>query len=322
MDGMNGTNGMNGMNGMNQSTNPYEQANREYQNRTAQPPQKKKNKIPGMVLLILGAVFLLIGIAIVFVGGNTDMLESENPIDIFQATETDQYVFTAVQYMTDPVAYYEAMENMQFYIVCDSDWYPCVICLHTDELEAFQPYIDWLYSESYDNEPEEMWITGYAQPFDAELAELVIEGFVDNFGDGIVDETNFTEWFGEYYLQVGQKNSAFGLSNVGIFILLLAVVLLVIGGALLYEKPAYMSSAYANGPVIQENNIGLGILGALLGALVGGLAWTIVGVLGFVSGWIGALIVFCAFRGYAILSHREDRAGLIISIIFWRATSG
>ena len=293
--------------------NPYEQAAMESRRAATQPP-KKKNKLPGMILLIAGVIFLLAGITAVAIGGNGSRLETEEPVDIYLAAEPDEYAYTSIQYMTEYVACYEAMENMQFYIVCDSEWNCTVVCLHADELAAYQPYIDWLYSDSYENQPEEMVVTGYSQPFDRELIELVIEGFAYDFGEGIVDESNFYDWFGEYYLQVGQKNNAYGIANIGFLLLIVSVIVLVIGGAMLYEKP--VAAENVNGPVIPDSRAGLGILGAFLGALLGGLAWALIGALGYVSGWIGILIVFLSYMGYGILAHKKDKIGLAVSIVF------
>ena len=300
--------------------NPYEAANQAYQQAAAQPPKKKKNKVPGIILMALGLVVLIGGLAVTLLGSHADALETSEPVDIYEASQTDEYVYTYVQYMTESVAYYEAMDNMQFYIVMDADWSPSVICLHADELETYQPYIDWLYSDSYENEPKELRITGYAQPYDEELKELVIEGFIYDFGEGYVDKSNFSEWFGDYYLQIGQKNGAYQISNAGIIMVLAAIVLIVIGGAMVYEpvKPAAAENSYGSSPIIEDKKPGvaMGILGAFLGALLGGLLWTVVGALGYVSGWIGLLIIIFAHTGYKILSKREDKIGMGFSILF------
>lgn len=276
---------------------------------------KKKNKVPGIILLVIGTLFLLVGIAMVLLADNINLLETEEPVDIYYATKTDEYSFASVQYMSDSVAYFEAMENMQFYIVCDSDWVPAVICLHTDELDTYQPYIDWMYSDSVEGGPEEIVVTGYAQPFDPELEQWVTEGFNVLFGEELADESNFTDWFGEYYLQIGQKNSAYGISKAGIYLLLAAVIFLVIGGTMIYEKPIEIATDVSS-PIIEKSHVGLGILGALLGALLGGLAWTIIGALGYIVGWIGILIVFFAYTGYSIFEHKKDKIGLVVSIVF------
>lgn len=275
-------------------------------------PPKKKNKIPGMIVLALGVVLLIAGIAIFFVSANTDKMESGEAIEIYYATETDQYSFCKMQYMSDSIASYDALENLQFYFSFDDEFVPVIICMHNDDLPRFEPYIDAFYSEDDEDLPKQMTVTGYAQPIDSDLKEIAIECFTEIFGEGYVDEGNFEDWFGSYYLQIGQKNSAYGVSNVGIGLLLAAIILIVIGGVMVYEKP----ETYANSPFVQETHTGLGILGALLGAMLGGLLWTIVGVLGYIHGLIGILIIIFALKGYEILARKSDVFGMVISIIF------
>ncbi len=271
-----------------------------------------KKKIGGIVLILVGVIVMTLGLGVILVGGNSSKLEEGEPIDVYYATEADEYAYALIQYMTDPVAYYEAMESMQFYIVYDEEWNPSVICLTDDMIDTYQPYIDWLYTDSYDNAPEQVMVTGYAQPFDRELYDFVEESFVYDWGEEILEGSTIEDYFGEYYLQVGEKNGAYEVTNRGIYLILAAIVLIVIGGALIYEKPACY---VPNGPIIESNNTGLGIFGAALGAVLGGLLWTVIGALGYVSGWIGILIIFFAYTGYEIMARKSDKLGVIVSIV-------
>lgn len=281
------------------------------------PEKKKKNKIVAKLLLILGVLGILGGAGAMFFAVSPDHAETEEAVDVYDAVKADQYVFTPVQYMTEAVAYYEAMDKVEFYITFDADWNPAVVCVHDDKLAEFQPYIDWLYSESYDNEPEIMNALGYAEPYDEELKQLVIEGFEENIGAGYVDMSNFEEWFGKYYVQIGQKSSIYGVSNMGIYVMLAGIVLIVIGGALLYDKEELVLSQgkAVSGPVIEETHAGPGVLGALLGVLLGGVLWAVVGAMGYVSGWIGLLILFFGYTGYKLLAKKEGVQGKIISFV-------
>lgn len=271
-----------------------------------------KKKIGGLVLVLLGVIVMTVGLGIILVGGNSSKLEEGEPVDVYYATETDEYAYALIQYMTDPVAYYEAMESMQFYIVYDKEWNPSVICITDDMLDTYQPYIDWFYSESYDNEPAEIQVTGYAQPFDRELYEYVEEFFVYDWGEEVMEGATIEDYFGEYYLQVGEKNGAYEVTNRGIYLMLAAIVLIVIGGVLLYEKPVM---TVQNGPIIESNRTGLGVLGAVFGAVLGGLLWAVVGALGYISGWLGIAIVFFAYKGYEIMARKTGKFAIAISII-------
>lgn len=297
---------------MDNYTNSYEQFNTEYQ-QAMTPQPKKKNKVPGIILVVLSVLFLIAGFIVVFAAENFSKMETQEPNDIYWATESDEYSYAKVQYMTEAAVYFEAMENLQLYIVMDSEWNPAVVCMHNDEVAAYQPYIDWLYSDSYENGPEETTIVGYAQPFSAEVSQMIMEYFNESFEEELVDESNFAEWFGEYYLQVGQKSNAYTISKLGIYILLVGVILMVVGGVLLYDKDK--KNEESSGPIVQNSNMVAGLIAAIVGAALGGLLWTIVGALGFIVGWLGVGIVLFAYIGYSIFEHRHMVLGAIVSVI-------
>lgn len=83
-----------------------------------------------------------------------------------------------------------------------------------------------------------------------------------------------------------------------------------------YASGSQYGGTNIGSPVIESDRKGLGILGAALGALAGGVIWTIIGCLGFVSGWIAALIFFLARWGYKLLSKKQDTFGNVISVVF------
>lgn len=224
--------------GMDQGSNPYEQAERLYR----QPPVRtlKRDWVPGLILSLMGGVFLFMGALIALLGYVMDRTETDTeiPTDLYWAYETDLYSSVKIQYMSERVAH---VDNTGYYIVCDRDWNMAVICIERDDLEKYQPYIDWFYSESYEDEPMELTVTGYAKPFDAELADFVIEGVNNIFEEGMVDKSNFVDYFGEYYLEAGteaaeESQSYRGIAVVGIALIAMGAILLIIGVLLLCLK--------------------------------------------------------------------------------------
>ncbi|MCH5274720.1 MAG: hypothetical protein J1E65_02680 [Lachnospiraceae bacterium] len=83
-----------------------------------------------------------------------------------------------------------------------------------------------------------------------------------------------------------------------------------------YTAGNQYGGANIGSPIIETGNRPLGILGAALGAIAGGVVWTIIGCLGFISGWIAVLIFFMARFGYKLLGKVQDTFGNVISIIF------
>lgn len=211
-------------------SNPYENYVKSYKNYACSQSSGsvKNSKASGIILLAVGLLLAMGGLGTIFLGA---ILETEEPVavDVCLAEKTNQYVYTQVQYLTEAVAYYDHMEDMQFYIAFDREWNPAVICFDSDELETFEPYIDWLYSDSYENEPRATKAVGYSRSFDRELKKLVIEGYEENFGEGYVDMSNFEDCFGEYYIQVGGKSGFFDSFDAGMLILAAGIAVTYIG---------------------------------------------------------------------------------------------
>lgn len=64
-----------------------------------------------------------------------------------------------------------------------------------------------------------------------------------------------------------------------------------------------------------KSNVALGIIGAILGATLGGVIWILIGMVGFVAGIAGYLMMLFAIQGYRRFSGRLDKKGQIISLI-------
>lgn len=292
----------------------------------------------GVIALFAGAMLLLYSLL-----GNR--LET-SAVRLADADKVDTYAYIRVQYMTASFARYEASQNLQFYIGFDEDLNPAILCVKDQDLPHYQPYIDWMYSSSYENGPEAVNVAGYAQKIDGELKNMALEAMEAVFGERVVDEADFSQVFGAYYLNVGPKNSAYGYGTAGIVLLVAGLLATVLCGVRLFKKEKeqqlYPDASAEPGSLRQQagyappsqgdpydytyvsQNTGaaasytvpytepekgsrvLGILGAVAGALLGGLIWAVVGAFGLISGWIGLLIVVMAIKGYQLLSKRED----------------
>ncbi|MGN0506837.1 MAG: hypothetical protein ACI4FZ_09755 [Lachnospiraceae bacterium] len=281
---------------------------------------KKKNtkKVCGWILIILAIVLIVLGISVMVFGVTQEDGKKETAIDVYYATEDEQNVYTWMQYMSDSVAYYEDMENMQFFLTFDSNFNSSVICMHTDYLEKYQPYMDYLYSESYENAPEEILVEGFSQLFDDELKKFIIEGYNTLLGGEYITADNFKDYFGEYYLQLGRANGNFEIFNLGGTCLILGVIFLALGIYFVYERQEKAEPSGQEEVFLapEKPHRIRGILGALLGALLGSILWTAVGMLGYVSAWIGVLMAVFARTGYKIFCGKDEKFGVIISTIF------
>ena len=280
--------------------------------------QTRKIKPLSIVCFVMAAILTAAAVFFIFFGKMPEKTQEQaDPTDVFYATGQDEYVYLKMQYLTEPIAYLEAVESMQYYIAIDSEWNPAVICLYDSEVPEYQPYIDWLYTEEEEGGPEEIQVTGYSVPYDDELRQFVIESYNYLFDVDFLNEDNFEEVFGKYYMTVGQSRDSYENFNIGIYCMLGVVILIIIGVWISYK------SIMETNVVNQENFLeakrvykGRGVIGALLGALLGGVLWLVVGALGYISGWIGILIVLFANAGYKLFAKEESGFGTVVSLIF------
>ena len=64
----------------------------------------------------------------------------------------------------------------------------------------------------------------------------------------------------------------------------------------------------------QENMI-LGILGALIGGLLGGASIILLGQLGLVASISGVILAFCTLKGYELLGKKLSTMGIIACVV-------
>lgn len=82
-----------------------------------------------------------------------------------------------------------------------------------------------------------------------------------------------------------------------------------------------MSEDFGNGSTgfmqtssdIPELNRGAGFGGAIIGAVIGAAAWIIVGMLGYVSGWIAVLMIYLSMHFYEKFAGGIDKTGKVVS---------
>ncbi len=65
----------------------------------------------------------------------------------------------------------------------------------------------------------------------------------------------------------------------------------------------------------KKENVGLGVLGAFLFSLIGAAVFFLLNAIGLIESLSGFVTVFCAINGYAILSKKESKRGVIISLV-------
>ena len=94
-----------------------------------------------------------------------------------------------------------------------------------------------------------------------------------------------------------------------------------------YQQPQYQQPMYQQPPVAQQpkpiekqENILMGILGALLGSALGGLSIFLLLKMEVVASISGLITAFCALKGYEILGGKINKFGVFISMLIMLAT--
>ncbi len=294
---------------------------------TAGEKKKPVGSIVGMVLCIVAILLCGLLLLVMYLDSSQSTADTvQEPEDIYYATADGQYSYALLQYMAEPFASFEVYEQQQFYFVFDEDFYPAIVCMDDATAENYDTYIEYTYTddESYPM-PEEIELTGYSMEIDSEFADLAIECYYDIFGYEYTEDEFYTD-FGYYYLNIGEDVTVSEESEAAMFvfvILLVAVVLLVIF-IISYKKASSQKDSGSFFDVKMSSttpgerfniNRGAGIAGAFLGALLGGVAWTLIGMFGYVVGWIGVLMLVLAIAGYKKLGKGLDKPGVVSAVI-------
>lgn len=64
-----------------------------------------------------------------------------------------------------------------------------------------------------------------------------------------------------------------------------------------------------------RSNPALGVVGAIVGALIGAVLWFILYQIGIIASIAGIAIVFCACKGYVMLSKSDKLGGIVTAIV-------
>ncbi len=280
--------------------------------------ERKGSKGIFRLVAALGGLLIVVSVAgMILMGVGRVSEEKSEPVHLFYAEGAEEYSYIEIQCMTDYVAEQEYYTNLYYYIAFDAAFYPMIIALTEDKVAEYQEYIDWTYYGTDENIPAVQTVTGYSQPFEPELQKIVMETYNEIYGGEYVTSENFAEYFGNYFICPGKGNDAFKNFNFTVYGLVIGVVLLTFGMSKMNvakEETPEEKRAHRYEPEPKPNRMA-GIFGALIGATMGMLLWASLGALGWISGWIGVLMVMFAYTGYKLLAKKGDRFGWILSVV-------
>ena len=277
----------------------------------------------GIILLLCGSIALLTGIS------KTNQ-EPEGGIVTWFDPTTDNEGKQMVEFemISYPFASFEYSDAQGLFFVFDSDMSSYIVCMDMNRFENdFQEIYEYTFSESTQM-PEAGVVEGYAMPIEEDLKAIAIEEFNVLWDEDIVNEDNFEEYLGSFYLDTtyqpgAEEESPVSTIFAGIFILAIGIYMIyyVAKGYKKVTKKIQEQSAFAEEKEEKEpvqntvdlpipRNLFATLLAVVIGAALGGLVWIFFYKLGRIAAISGYLAVLGAVWGWSKFGRREMTGGV------------
>ncbi len=204
---------------------------------TAKSKKQKKRgigKFFRIFLIIWGILMIFFGcMAIVDSMSGMQVPKEQETMLIFDPyTASDLKQGVSFKMISYAFASFEFSDAQGLYFVFDKDMYAYIVCMDNDRLETeFADIYEYTFSDAGEA-PQEGWLEGYAMEIDGELQNIAIEVFNYLWDEEVVNQDNFEEYFGAYYLDTTYVPGEEGKNPVEDMIA--AIFAILIGGFLVY----------------------------------------------------------------------------------------
>lgn len=156
--------------------------------------------MPVIFLYITAVSFLGAGMGMKLLGNTKPDVE---PIEFHVYDGADIYSRLNAQMMTREFAA-DFKETNHYYFAYDENLLPYIVQVHGDLSEEYLKIQSYLYDES-EEAPEPVTFYGMSSPIKDDIREYAIESYNGMWGEELVTEDNFSDYFGEYYLDTTRK---------------------------------------------------------------------------------------------------------------------
>lgn len=151
--------------------------------------------IPVILLYCIAFSFFFSGISMKFF----DKSESVGEAIKFNVYDgPDVYASLSAQMMSREFAS-DFKETNHYYFVYDQDLLPYIVQVHGNLSQEYLNVQSYLYDES-DEVPDPIIFYGISSPIEDDIRKYAIESYNEMWGEELVSEDNFSDYFGEYYL--------------------------------------------------------------------------------------------------------------------------
>ncbi|MFT4105879.1 MAG: hypothetical protein QM657_08960 [Lacrimispora sp.] len=177
--------------------------------------------IPVALVYCMAFSFLFAGAAFKLLGGGVPQTDPEKfnvygGADIYSSLEGRMMTF---EFASD------FKETNHYYFVYDEESLPYIIQVHGNLSKEALKIQSYLYEDSKE-EPEPVSFYGIAAPIEENIRKYAIESYNEMWEEDLVTEDNFSDYFGEYYLDTTRKPESPVSKNVSLLFLWSAMLAL------------------------------------------------------------------------------------------------
>ncbi len=182
----------------------------------------KTGKLTALCVLLVGVIVGCVVMFAVQASGSSNKSAKLYTLD----SQEGERAYVDAKYMSDFFASFTDKEADKFYFALDSEMLPYIVCISDKKIGDYKAMQDFTFGET-DVEPDAIRTYGKLVPIDDDLKEMAIEEFNWFWGENVVNESNFGEYFGDYYLDTAVKEVS-GVPYVLVIVVVAAVVALLV----------------------------------------------------------------------------------------------
>ncbi len=114
-------------------------------------------------------------------------------------------------------------ETNHYYFVYDEDLLPYIVQVHGDLSQEYLDVQSYLYNDTGEV-PKPVIFYGMSSPIEEDIRKYAMESYNDMWDEELVTEDNFSDYFGEYYLDTTRKPKT-PMTSINFYIFILAFAL-------------------------------------------------------------------------------------------------
>ena len=161
-----------------------------------------KNLIISTIILLIINIFSCI---LLFQILNNDTTTDLNAID---SSKSNDNVYFDINMLTDCIATCSTNSGLEKYYLAADNYYMIILEISNKKYRNLSNIVNYTYGKT-DIKPQTYRITGITKPISEELKNITIKYYNEVFPESNIDSSNFSDYFGEYYVRTTTNISYF-----------------------------------------------------------------------------------------------------------------